>query len=189
VRAAARRGAAVGAFVATTRRIARSASPDARHQATQFLARLAGELEDVPVGTEARVCHDYVFTNTFSEEEARRLYERYHVLASGRVFWGSALANIHPGPDDTHVNYENPNRAPLLFISGSEDHPMPPSIQRSNAKPYKAEGTITEVVEYEGRAHLMPSQTGWEEVADYALSWAVEHAASWVAERGVQSTA
>ena len=88
----------------------------------------------------------------------------------------SALANIHPGPDDTHVDYKNPNRAPLLFISGSEDHLMPPSIQRSNAKHYKAEGTITEVVEYEGRAHLMPSQTGWEEIADYALDWAVEHA-------------
>jgi pimeloyl-ACP methyl ester carboxylesterase len=118
----------------------------------------------------------YVFTNTFSEEEARRLYERYHIPASGRVFWGSALANIHPGPDDTHVDYENPNRAPLLFISGGEDHLMPPSIQRSNAKHYKAEGTITEVVEYEGRAHLMPAQEGWEEVADYALDWAVEHA-------------
>ena len=67
-------------------------------------------------------------TNTFSEEEARRLYERYHIPA-GRVFWGSALANIHPGPDDTHVNYGNPNRAPLLFIRqrGSECRP---SIQR-----------------------------------------------------------
>jgi hypothetical protein len=53
---------------------------------------------------------------------------------------------------------------------------MPPSIQRSNAKHYKAEGTITEHVEYEGRAHLMPSQEGWEEIADYALDWAVEHA-------------
>ena len=55
----------------------------------------------------------YVFTNTFSEEEARRLYERYHIPASGRVFWGSALANIHPGPDETFVNYKNPDRAPL----------------------------------------------------------------------------
>ena len=131
----------------------------------------------------------YVFTNTFSEEEARRLYERYHIPASGRVFWGSALANIHPGPDDTHVDYKNPNRAPLLFISGSEDHLMPPSIQRSNAKHYKAEGTITEVKEYEGRAHLMPSQEGWEEVADYALTWAVEQAASWAADHRVSSTA
>jgi pimeloyl-ACP methyl ester carboxylesterase len=50
----------------------------------------------------------YVFTNTFSEKEARRLYERYHIPASGRVFWSSALANIHPGPDDTHVDYKNP---------------------------------------------------------------------------------
>ena len=108
----------------------------------------------------------YVFTNTFSEEEARRLYERYHIPASGRVFWGSALANIHPGPDDTHVDYKNPNRAPLLFISGSEDHLMPPSIQRSNAKHYKAEGTITEVVEYEGRAHLMPCLLYTSDAAD-----------------------
>jgi hypothetical protein len=54
----------------------------------------------------------YVFTNTFDQEEARRLYERYHIPASRRVFWGSALANIHPGHDDTYVNYKNPDRAP-----------------------------------------------------------------------------
>ncbi len=53
---------------------------------------------------------------------------------------------------------------------------MPPKIQRSNAKHYKAEGLITEVKEFEGRAHLMPAQAGWEEVADYALDWALEHA-------------
>ena len=55
------------------------------------------------------------------------LYERYHIPASGTIFWGSALANIHPGKDDTYVNYKNDDRAPLLFISGSEDHLMPPS--------------------------------------------------------------
>ena len=86
----------------------------------------------------------YAFTNTFSEEEGRRLYERYHIPASGNVFWGSVLGHP-PGHDDTYVDYKNSNRAPLLFISGSEDHLMPPSIQRSNAKHYKAEGTITEV--------------------------------------------
>jgi pimeloyl-ACP methyl ester carboxylesterase len=118
----------------------------------------------------------YAFTNTFSEEESLALYERYHIPASGAIFWGSALANIHPGEDDNHVNYENPDRAPLLFISGSEDHLMPPKIQRSNAKHYKAEGLITEVKEYEGMSHLLPAQEGWEEVADYALEWALEHA-------------
>ena len=120
----------------------------------------------------------YAFTNTFTEEESLALYERYHIPASGAIFWGSALANIHPGKDDNHVNYDNPDRAPLLFISGSEDHLMPPSIQKSNAKHYKAEGLITEVKEYEGMAHLLPAQEGWEEVADYALEWALEHAAT-----------
>ncbi len=117
----------------------------------------------------------YAFTNTFNEEESRRLYDRYHIPASGRIFWGSALANIHPGHDDNWVNYENADRAPLLFISGSDDHLMPPKIQRSNAKHYKAEGTVTEVKEFEG-PHLLPASPGWEEVADYALEWALANA-------------
>ena len=119
----------------------------------------------------------YAFTNTFSEEESLRLYERYHIPASGSIFWGSALANIHPGKDDNWVDYHNERRAPLLFISGSKDHLMPPKIQRSNAKHYKAAGTVTEVKEYEG-PHLLPAQDGWEEIADYALDWALSHAAS-----------
>ena len=35
----------------------------------------------------------------------------------------------------------------------------------------------------------MPWPEGWEEVADYALTWAVEQAASWAADRPVSSTA
>jgi pimeloyl-ACP methyl ester carboxylesterase len=118
---------------------------------------------------------NYAFTNDFPEDEARRLYQRYHIPASGSIFWGSALANIHPGHFDTHVDYHNENRAPLLFISGSDDHLMPPAIQKSNAKHYKAENTITEVKEYPG-PHLLPSYDGWEQVADDALEWAVAHA-------------
>ena len=117
----------------------------------------------------------YAFTNTFGEDESRALYERYHIPASGPIFWGSALANIHPGRDDNYVDYGNDDRAPLLFISGSEDHLMPPSIQRSNAKHYKSD-TTTEVREFDG-PHLLPAAPGWEEVADYALTWALEHAA------------
>jgi pimeloyl-ACP methyl ester carboxylesterase len=118
---------------------------------------------------------NYAFTNGFPEEEARVLYERYHIPASGQIFWGSALANIHPGHDDNWVNYKNDDRAPLLLISGSADHLMPPKIQRSNAKHYKS-ATITEVKEFEG-PHLLPAYKGWEEVADYALAWALDHAA------------
>jgi len=115
----------------------------------------------------------YAFTNTFSEEESRALYERYHVPASGGILWSSVLANITPGPQDAYVNYDNDRRAPLLFIAGGEDNLMPPKVQRSNAEHYN-ESTITEVREYEGFAHLLPAQRGWEEVADFALAWALE---------------
>jgi pimeloyl-ACP methyl ester carboxylesterase len=125
----------------------------------------------------------YAFTNTFPEDEARRLYERYHIPASGNVFWGSVLANIHPGKDATYVNYKNDDRAPLLFISGSDDHLMPPSVQRSNHKHYKS-ATVTEITEYPG-PHLLPSAPGWEDVADYALDWATTQAVAWVASRKV----
>jgi pimeloyl-ACP methyl ester carboxylesterase len=118
----------------------------------------------------------YAFTNTFPQGESRALYERYHVPASGEILWGSVLANFQPGHQDTWVDYHNDKRAPLLFISGGEDHLMPPSIQRSNAKHYKS-NTITELTEYEGKAHLLPAQDGWEEIADFALAWALDKAA------------
>ena len=117
----------------------------------------------------------YAFTNTFSEAESRAAYERYHVPASGAILWGTVLANFQPGHQDAWVDYHNDARAPLLFISGSEDHLMPPAVQRSNAKHYKS-NTITEVKEYAGRSHFMPAQRGWEEIADYALEWAERHA-------------
>ena len=124
----------------------------------------------------------YTFANTFSEAEARESYKRYHVPASGGLVWDSALANLEPGPQATWVDYPNEARPPLLFISGGEDHLMPPVVQHSNAAHYKAE-TLTEVKVFEGRSHLLPAQRGWEEIADYALSWAEQNAFS-MAELG-----
>ena len=102
-----------------------------------------------------------------------------HIGVVGAGAWGSALANIHPGPDDNHVDYKNEERAPLLFISGESDHLMPPSIQASNAKHYN-DAVLTEVKVFEG-PHLLPAWPGWEEVADYALDWALEKAVTPVA--------
>lgn len=118
----------------------------------------------------------YAFTNTFTPEESRRLYERYHVPASGHILFDSVLANFQPGPQEVWVDYHNDARPPLLFMAGGEDHLMPPQVQRSNAKHYKS-ATITEIVEFEGRSHLMPAEQGWEDIADYALDWSLKHAA------------
>ena len=99
---------------------------------------------------------NYAFTNTFPEAEARALYERYAVPVSGGIIFESALANLTPGHSGTWVNYHNEDRAPLLFVAGSEDNIMPPKIQWSNAAHYKGEKTITEVVEYGGKPHSCP---------------------------------
>jgi pimeloyl-ACP methyl ester carboxylesterase len=116
----------------------------------------------------------YAFTNTFDEERSRELYERYAVPASGRILWNGVLANLEPGPQDIWVDYRNDDRAPLLFVSGTDDHIMPPKIQQSNAKHYKSD-TITEIVEFEG-PHLLTARDGWEEIADHVLDWALSHA-------------
>ncbi|MGW7203162.1 alpha/beta hydrolase [Streptomyces sp. NPDC054837] len=117
----------------------------------------------------------YAFTNTFSEEESRALYQRYAIPASGSIFWDSALATLRPGHQSTYVNYHNDERAPLLFVSGEQDHLMPPKVQQSNARHYTSH-TVTEVREFAGRPHLLPAAPGWEEIADHALDWAVSHA-------------
>lgn len=126
------------------------------------------------VGLTAEQWH-YAFTNTFDDDSSRRLYERYHIPASGHILWDSVLANLLPGPQDIAVDYQNERRPPLLFISGSEDHIMPPAVQASNARHYKS-SSPTEVKVFDGRAHLAPAQEGWHEIADYALEWAVRHA-------------
>jgi pimeloyl-ACP methyl ester carboxylesterase len=118
----------------------------------------------------------YAFTNTFPEDESRRLYERYAIPASGRILWSTVLANFMPGPQDAAVDYANDDRAPLLFVSGGEDHLMPPSVQRSNVEHYRSPHTVTEHEEYPGFAHLLPAQEGWEAIADHVLDWAVAHA-------------
>lgn len=117
---------------------------------------------------------NYAFTNGLPEEFAHASYERYHIPAPGRIVWGGVLANLEPGHQDVWVDYKNDNRAPLLFVSGSEDHIMPPSVQQSNMKHYKSD-TITEIHEFEG-PHLMIAQEGWEEIADFALDWAMAKA-------------
>lgn len=123
----------------------------------------------------------YAFTNTLDDEESRRLYDRYHVPASRRVLLEASLANLRPGHQALWVDFANPRRAPLLLLSGSVDHIQPPSLQAATAARYRGPGTVTEHVVLDGRPHLMGGIAGWEDIADQALAWAVEHA-SWQPE-------
>ena len=118
----------------------------------------------------------YAFANTLSEEESQEVYDCYHIPAPGRLVWGGVLANFTPGHQDTYVDFRNEDRAPLLFIAGEEDNLMPPAVNESNVKHYRHTKSVTDYKEFPGRSHYIVGQEGWEEVADYALEWAVENA-------------
>jgi pimeloyl-ACP methyl ester carboxylesterase len=116
----------------------------------------------------------YAFTNTLSEAESDAIYRRYHVPAAGTVLREYAFANFHRDAP-TAVDFRRESRAPLLFITFGEDHVMPPKVGRHNEELYDDAISITELKEFPGRPHF-PAAPGWEEVADYALTWATEHA-------------
>lgn len=117
----------------------------------------------------------YAFTNTLSEEESQKVYDRYHIPAPGSWVWGGVLANFTPGHQATYVDFKNDDRPPLLFIAGGDDNIMPPSVNESNAHHYRSKA-VTAFKEFEGRSHYTLGQDGWEAVADYALDWATENA-------------
>jgi pimeloyl-ACP methyl ester carboxylesterase len=118
----------------------------------------------------------YAFTNTLDEAASQQVWEKYHIPAPGNWIWAYGLfANLTPGHQETWVDYAA-DRAPLLFIAGGEDHIMPSSVNKSNAKHWGKSPAITDYYEFEGRDHWTCAAPGWEAVADYALQWATEHA-------------
>ncbi|HXO10720.1 MAG TPA: alpha/beta hydrolase [Solirubrobacteraceae bacterium] len=118
----------------------------------------------------------YAFANTLSQEESDKVYGRYRIAAPGGFVWDGVLANFTPGHQDTYVDFKNDDRAPLLLIGGGKDHLEPLSLNEANLKHYKHSTAITELKAFPDRAHYTLGQDGWEQVADYALSWATEHA-------------
>lgn len=120
----------------------------------------------------------YAFTNTLTETESKQVYDRYHVPAARHILFEGAFANFNPHAA-TRVHFDNPDRAPLLLIaSGGEDHIIPAAVNKENAAHYDKSTAITAYAEFPGRSHYTLGQPGWEQVADYALAWALNPTAT-----------
>jgi pimeloyl-ACP methyl ester carboxylesterase len=112
----------------------------------------------------------YAFANAVGEEEARQLYDTYAVPASGAPIFQAAAANINPWTE-AKVNTINPDRGPLLIISGEKDHTVPWAIANASFKRQRRNPGVTEIVEIKGRGHALTIDSGWQEVADTALAF------------------
>jgi non-heme chloroperoxidase len=75
----------------------------------------------------------YSFANAVTEEEARRLYNTFAVPASGAPLFQAAAANLNPLTEDK-VDTSNPDRGPLLIISGAKDNTVPTAISAAEYK-------------------------------------------------------
>ena len=110
------------------------------------------------------------FANAVSEEEAKQLYETFAVPASGAPLFQAAAANLNPWTE-AKVDTKNPDRGPLLIISGEKDNTVPWAIANASYKQQKRNQGVTEITEMQNRGHALVIDSGWQEVADTALKF------------------
>jgi non-heme chloroperoxidase len=112
----------------------------------------------------------FAFANAVDEDEAKQLYETYSVPTSGKPLFQAAAANLNPWTE-AKVDTDNPERGPLLIISGEKDNTVPWAIAKASYKQQQDNDAVTEIVEIKDRGHALTIDNGWREVAETALAF------------------
>ena len=112
----------------------------------------------------------YSFANAVSEDEARQLYDTFAVPAPGAPLFQAAAANLNPVTEDK-VDTRNPDRGPLLIISGAKDNTIPRAISAAEYKRQQHNPGVTEFTEIPDRGHALTIDNGWAQVAQTALAF------------------
>jgi non-heme chloroperoxidase len=105
-----------------------------------------------------------------SDEEAKQLYETYHVAAPGLALAQMANANLNPFTE-AKLDPKNPDRGPLLIIDGEKDHTVPWAIANASYKRQSRNKSVTEIKQIPNRGHSLTIDSGWREVAETALEF------------------
>src|SRR3954467_4409206 len=112
----------------------------------------------------------YGWANALDEQEAKELYERFHVAAPGISLAQMGNANLNPWTE-AKVDTKNPDRGPLLIIDGEKDHTVPWAIANAAYKRQRRNPGVTEIVKMPNRGHSLTIDHGWREVAQTALDF------------------
>lgn len=110
------------------------------------------------------------FANAVSEDEAHQLYDTFAVAAPGAPLFQAAAANLNPW-SEAKVDTENPERGPLLIISGEKDNTVPRAISEATFHKQLKNPGITEFLEIPNRGHALTIDSGWQEVAESSLKF------------------
>jgi pimeloyl-ACP methyl ester carboxylesterase len=114
----------------------------------------------------------YAFVHTMPPAEARTIWDTQIVPDSGRPFFEAGFSFLDRA-SPARVDFANPDRAPLLFISGEADRAMPPAIVRRMFRAHQASPARTDFVSFPGRTHWLIAQDGWEQIAQACVEWIV----------------
>jgi pimeloyl-ACP methyl ester carboxylesterase len=112
----------------------------------------------------------YGWTNALDDDEAKQLYETYHVATPGVALMQMANANLNPRTE-AKLDPRNPNRGPLLIIDGEKDHTVPWAIANASFKRQRHNPGVTEIQKVPNRGHSLTIDSGWREVADRTLAF------------------
>jgi non-heme chloroperoxidase len=88
----------------------------------------------------------------------------------GAPLFQAATANLNPWTE-AKVDTKNPERGPLLIISGERDNTVPWAIANASYKKQKRNSGVTEIVEMPNRGHALTIDDCWREVAQTALAF------------------
>ena len=112
----------------------------------------------------------YGWATALDDDEAKHLYDTYHVAASGVALMQMANANVNPFTE-AKLDPKNPDRGPLLIIDGEKDHTVPWAIANASYKRQKRNPAVTEIKQIPNRGHSLTIDSGWQEVAQTALDF------------------
>jgi non-heme chloroperoxidase len=112
----------------------------------------------------------YGWANALDDDEAKQLYETYHVAAPGVALMQMANANLNPF-SQAKVDTKNPDRGPLLILDGEKDHTVPWAIANASYKRQKRNPGVTEIKQMPNRGHALTIDHGWQEVAQTAIDF------------------
>ncbi|MDG2530729.1 alpha/beta fold hydrolase [Caulobacter endophyticus] len=155
---------ACGVAIASTPPLDLLARPRAAWVLRRLLTRWSGA---APLSAED---FSSLFAQALPENERHEAYAAHVVPAPARVLRQALLGG---GGRTAGAGRRRP---PLLLIAGDDDRMAPPAVVAAAARHQRRAATRTDLQCFSGRSHWLCNEAGWEDVADFALDWALANA-------------